>query len=312
MGGGSQNFGAYSGFRGTIGGWVDSCHTFGVEGTFFFLPQRTTHASASSSTAGVPPLFIPYVNPLVSPPADAAFPLNVPGANTTVSESLSSRLWGFELRGLYNILSNCNFHAEALAGFRYLNLQENLSFTPTISVPPVSDFTATASLTDSFSAHNQFYGGEIGARGGVRWGRFTADIFGTVSLGATHEVLNVSGSKTVATNFPGFGSVGGSFPGGFFAEPSNIGQHSKNAFAVVPEIGMQLGYQFTPHFRAFAGYNFLYWSNVVRPGNQIDPVVNITQLGGSLPAGTPARPAPLFNQSSFWAQGVSLGLEFRW
>ncbi len=311
LGGGSQGFGAFSGFRAVIGGWLDACQTFGLEGTFFFLGQNSAGSSVTSNTAGVPPLYIPYVNPLVAPPAQAAFPLNLPGAQTTVSESTSSRLWGLELRGLYNIYRNGSVHAEALAGFRYLNLHEGLDFTPTITVPNFAGFSATGSLNDSFSTSNQFYGAEIGARAGVRYGRFTADVFGTLSLGGTHEVVSIAGSKTSSTTIPGFGSFGGSLPGGFFAEPSNIGQQSKNVFAVAPEVGLQLGYQFTQHLRGFVGYNFLYISNVVRPGNQLDSTVNLTQFGGTPPVG-PARPAPLFNQSDFWAQGLTFGLEFRW
>ena len=58
--------------------------------------------------------------------------------------------------------------------------------------------------------------------------------------------------------------------------------------------------------------NFLFLSNVARPGNQIDRTVNTTQLFGTPPVVGPARPAPLFNQSDFWAQGVNVGLEFHW
>ena len=55
---------------------------------------------------------------------------------------------------------------------------------------------------------------------------------------------------------------------------SNIGHFSQSQFAVVPEIGVKLGYQLTPNLRLQAGYNFLFWSNVVRPGQQIDTSVN--------------------------------------
>ena len=236
----------------------------------------------------------------------------MPGATTVSTLSSSSSLWGLDLHGLYNFYRNDRYHAEGVFGFRYLNLQESLDFDTTIGVPPLGGFSAAASFSDSFQTRNQFYGGEIGARAGVRWGRFTADLTGTVSLGGTHEVVNINGSKSFTATVPGFGTFGSGLPGGFFAEPSNIGHQSQNAFAVVPEVGLQLGYQWTPHFRTFVGYNFLYISNVVRPGNQIDRTVNTTQFIGSLPTTGPASPAPLFNQSDFWAQGITFGLEFRW
>ena len=52
---------------------------------------------------------------------------------------------------------------------------------------------------------------------------------------------------------------------------------------------------------------------VVRPGNQIDRNINTSQnafYGTGILTG-PASPAPLFNRTDFWAQGVNFGLQFR-
>jgi len=54
----------------------------------------------------------------------------------------------------------------------------------------------------------------------------------------------------------------------------------------------------------------------VRPGNQIDRTVNTAQSTAYTEtpnpvAQGPARPAFGFNDSSFWAQSVSLGLSYR-
>ena len=57
------------------------------------------------------------------------------------------------------------------------------------------------------------------------------------------------------------------------------------------------------------------WNDVVRPGNQIDRVVNPNIVPTDQDfgvAGGPRRPAPLFNSSDFWAQGVNFGLHFRY
>ena len=86
-------------------------------------------------------------------------------------------------------------------------------------------------------------------------------------------------------------------------------------FAVVPELGINVGYQINPLWRVFVGYNFLYLSDVVRPGNQIDRVVNTTQLPSVLGPGMlvgPARPTFVMKGTDFWAQGLSVGLEFRY
>jgi hypothetical protein len=99
-------------------------------------------------------------------------------------------------------------------------------------------------------------------------------------------------------------------PGGFLALPTNMGHFDRDHFAVVPEFGLHFGYQVTDHVRAFAGYTFLYWDNVVRPGNQIDLTVNPSQVPPHTLVGAP-RPAFAFQGSDFWAQGLDFGLEFR-
>jgi hypothetical protein len=66
----------------------------------------------------------------------------------------------------------------------------------------------------------------------------------------------------------------------------------------------------TQHIRAYVGYTFLCWTDVVRPGNQIDLALNPSQI----PTGTltgPARPTFTRHESDVWVQGVNLGLEFR-
>ena len=62
--------------------------------------------------------------------------------------------------------------------------------------------------------------------------------------------------------------------GGVLTQTSNIGRYYRNPFAVVPEVTISLGVQFAPWLRGTIGYNILYWSNVARPGNQIDLVVD--------------------------------------
>ena len=47
--------------------------------------------------------------------------------------------------------------------------------------------------------------------------------------------------------------------GGLLTVPgTNIGRFSQSRFAVVPEIGLNLGYQVTQRMKVFVGYNFLY------------------------------------------------------
>jgi len=67
--------------------------------------------------------------------------------------------------------------------------------------------------------------------------------------------------------------------------------------------------------RLSVGYNFLCWSSVVRPGDQIDRVIDVSQIPNSGLNATPTgllRPAPLVRATDFWAQGITFGVEFRY
>src|SRR5260370_19086401 len=99
----------------------------------------------------------------------------------------------------------------------------------------------------------------------------------------------------------------GTFPGGLFAQSSNIGRRLADRFTVLPSLELKLGYAINPRTQVFAGYDILYWNQVVRPGNQINHTVNLTQNAVLDPNGVgklvgPAQPAPLFQPGDFCAQ----------
>jgi hypothetical protein len=101
---------------------------------------------------------------------------------------------------------------------------------------------------------------------------------------------------------------------GFLTGPNNIGRSSQDTFAVLPEVDLKVGYQFNNHVNVFAGWMFLYWSDVVRPGNQIDPYVNPNRVPTfgefGLPGGAP-NPVAQFSHSEYWITGVTFGVEVK-
>lgn len=160
------------------------------------------------------------------------------------------------------------------------------------------------------------------ARAEARWGDFEVSASAKLALGDMHESANLNGSTV--TNFFN-GPAGGPFTGvptqvvsgsGTFVQPSNQGRFSRDYFAVAPEVSATLGYRLADGLRVFAGYDFLYLSNVLRPGNQIDRGVNFSQTVQSVIAGNAAaagtRPAATLVGSEFWAQGLHVGLELRY
>ena len=107
------------------------------------------------------------------------------------------------------------------------------------------------------------------------------------------------------------------FNGGLLATGPNLGHFSRDRFAVVPEFTLNLGYRLTPNLKVYTGYNFLYWSSVLRPGDQIDRVVDLTFVPNNPMSPPPVfsgqvRPQALLKATDFWAQGVQFGLEWRW
>ena len=76
--------------------------------------------------------------------------------------------------------------------------------------------------------------------------------------------------------------------------------------------GRAIAYQVTRRLHLRCGYDFLFWPSVYRAGDQIDMTINPYLLPPPVtPLPGPLRPAPRLHQTSFWAQGVSLGLEYR-
>jgi hypothetical protein len=73
-----------------------------------------------------------------------------------------------------------------------------------------------------------------------------------------------------------------------------------------------VGGNLTPRLRAWAGYTFLYWSEVARAGDQVNLNVNPALLQpGTGPVSGPFEPSFSFRDSGFWAHGLNLGLEYR-
>ncbi len=325
------NFGALSGMRVTLGGWLNAESTIGLEGSGFLLPQQSKVAAASSGSNGNPVLAFRYLDPPVggAPPNEDAFQASIPPGNTNGVPALAGslavqsqlRLWGAEINGVLGRAGSGNLGFQALAGFRYVDLQESLSLqlqSTAIDSSAVlfegASFGPPSGIAtlDSFQTHNQFYGGQVGLRGSYTRGNFSLTATGKVALGDSHESVNIAGLSSL---FPaGGGSI--TVPTGQFAGPSNIGRRTHDDFAVIPEAQLNLGYQATSWLRLFVGYDFLYWSQVVRPGKQVDLIVdnaqNVTNPGFVGGGAQTMFPRPLFNRSDFWAHGVNFGVELRY
>ena len=308
---GALDYGALSGFRGTIGSWRNQDLGFELNG--FVFAQRAASFGAASDALGNPPLYLPlFQNNPTAPtatPHEGSFTIADPlfngGVRGGIHVESASRLWGAEANAYCKGPDGPRARVDWLVGFRYLGFDESLALAGTSFINAADDLLT---FRDSFTTHNQFYGGQVGAK--VSWGgrRWALDLLGSLSLGGTHQIVSISGTSTNS----GAGAVfPGNQVGGVLTLPSNIGRRTADEFSVVPALQVKVGYCLTRRLKTFVGYDFLYWSEVARAGDQIDRRINDSQAFGQPLVGS-AVPALGIHRTDFIAHGLNFGVEFRY
>jgi hypothetical protein len=294
MGGGARLF---------LGGWFEPGHVIGIDGSLFFLGRQTAGFSLNDPTRSGN--FV-INEPLLGSP----FPtqISAPGVGTGgIAVDATSRFWGADVNLLYNLYRNNGWTVNLLGGYRYLQLNETLTITANSTVLSSVTYAdnmgnilvtaptgSTLLIVDQFGTRNQFNGGQIGATFQYQSGRWFVGGAAKLAIGDTHEVTTVNGFTNV---YPVNGSpvpiVGGNYA------TIQMGRYAVDRFALAPEAQINIGYEFLPGLRGLVGYNFLYLSNVARPGNQIDNFYDGV-----------SRPMVPLTSSSYWGQGLTLSLQF--
>jgi hypothetical protein len=315
--GDSLDFRMFSGVRWDIGIFLDEDAHWSLDGGGLILFSNHTGFSAASDDTGNPIIARPIFN--VNTLTEESFVDALPGAIAGgVVVDAKSELWGFDVNGRYHCCPREGLTADALIGFRYLRLRESLGVEDRLR--PLApnrlvfegtplDVTDVLDDRDSFRTTNNFYGGQVG--GSVRWEGewFSVCGWGKVALGATDQTADIAGSTTLIT--PGGTRTA---VGGILALPPNIGQHHRTAFGVIAEAGLTFGVDVNDHLRVTAGYSFLYWNQVLRPGGQISRAVNPSQVPTDVTFGMaagPVQPAYRFNGEYFWLHAINVGMEYR-
>ena len=314
FGGSELDYSDRSGGQFKFGWWLDDERRWGLEGGYFFLGGRSVEQTFSSP--GNPPLAVPFFNLNTGMPDSSlvAYPGIISGH---INVEAPSFLQSAEANLVTTLLKTEHFQLEGLVGFRYAGLNEGLYLRES-SLVGVADSLApmlpglaaldgrTLSVSDFFDTRNNFYGGQFGTRADFFYKRFTFSILAKVAIGMSNESVDIHGATSVNTQ------PATAYGAGLLAGTEYGGHFTHNAFAVVPEFGVNLGFQLTDHIRVAAGYNFLYWSNVVRPGDQIDTAINTAFVPMTGATGGPARPAFNFRSTDFFAYGVNFSLEVRY
>ncbi len=283
-----------AGGRISFGTWLDESDSFGIEFAYLGLGQSTDQFISTSP--GSPILARPFFNADTGV-EDAhliAYPNLLQGSFSAVS---TSNFQVAECLMRWAIARGCGYRIELLGGYRFQQLAEGLDIADTSSAGAPS---STIQISDQFHTRNDFNGGELGIAIERRLCRWSLESNLKLALGDTHSRIDINGSTTTAA---------GVFSGGLLALPSNMGAHNADQFSVIPELSMTLGYNLTCHLRATLGYTFIYWSNVSRPGDQID--LNVSPSQFPPPTASSEKPAFVQHTSDFWAQGVNVGLDYR-
>jgi Putative beta barrel porin-7 (BBP7) len=333
LGGHGIDFGPFSG--GQVRAGYNLGDGIGIEASGFLLEQQNHIMIAASDSGGSPFLLRPIVNTdannpnagiVVSLPLASALALGAKAANPgAVEVGNPSQLWGADAVVTAAAFSSGNTRLTALAGFRYLDLREDTDISTEIT-----DFAAGITfggvrdapgdkllILDAFQTHNHFYGGQMGLRSETQVGALVLAADARLSLGDTRQDIGIQGSTTRIAVAGGTETL----PGGWLALPSNSGSFQHDRFTVVPEVNLNIAYDMRTWLRLSLGYDFLYWSSVVRPGDQILPEASagaktpppfgqVPTFPGFGPGAAPVPPVP-DHTTDFWAHGLTFGISLR-
>lgn len=304
IGGQNDTFDAQSGIRANVGMWLDCGAKIGVEAGGFILQQQSNALGfATDGGAANPTLARPFANLNLVPPGPDALIVGGAGLAGAIAERETTRLWGAEANGILNWRDDCNRRTDLLAGFTYTDLRETLGIGSITSASAAGAGPVTASFDDAFGTRNQFYAGQVGARTTWTLGNLSLVMSGKIALGVNHESVDRFGTSALSV-------AGGppiTAPSGFLVQPSNAGRLTRDEFAVGLPSQILLGYQVTEHMNAFVGYDFIYITNVVRPGQEVDLAMQTNPA-----TGTAVRPSGAIHTSDFWANSLLAGLSFKY
>ena len=299
------------GGRLTIGCSADCCS--GFDGNFFVLENQSFLTDVGSDAQQV--IARPFFNEAFGGQSQA-LPVALPGLlSGTVAIRSSNSVMGGEANWRHACIDMCCRRVDFIAGYRFLRFDEDLhidQLSATVVTQPNLPANTILTFSDLFGTENEFHGGQLGVAINLKrsccW---SLDLMAKCALGGMRQRVSISGSRTITA--PTLGTL--EFPdGGVLALGTNIGDYERTKFSAVPQFDLTLTRQLNCCWKFTCGYTFLYASNVVRPGDQIDtgpggiPFINSNEFPPRIgPAGT--RPRFAFNDSDVWMQGINLGLE---
>ena len=305
-----------SGARFRIGKWCDQCNWIGFETEYFFLSDEDQNFAGTD--VGQTIYARPFTNTILG--REDSELVQFPGiVNGSIHVDTDTSLWSISPRLRVNLacekLGNVCFNdpcrvggyrLDMLVGYRYLQLRDKVSVRESLATVDPNNPTYF-NLQDNFNSSNDFHGADIGFLWEGYRGPWSLELVGRVGIGNSSQEVRISGSTTATAN-----NTSVTDPGALLALESNIGTYTRDEFTVLPEASATLGYALSARSRFLVGYTFMYWPSVLRAGDHIDLNVNTDLIPPVQQTTGSQSPAFAFKDSGFWAQGLSLGLEYRW
>lgn len=280
-----------------------------LTGGFWFHPDQMTGIEASyleldeqeqEFTAGGDAVLIarPYFNTNTLQ-QDSHLIQHPDVVNGSVSVSAATTFNGADVSLRHVVRYGDGYRLDVLGGYRFSRLEDDLQVFE--SLDSLEHVGVHTDALDRFNVENQFHGAQAGAV--MRWrAKYVGlQLLGKFAMGSTTSKVTIDG---------GTASTATSQPGALLALPTNIGSYCSGGFSTIEELGISMDLWLTCNCRAMFGYTLIYWSDVARAADQLDPAVNPTQISPGNFSGA-RRPTFDFRTTDFWAQGLNIGLEYQ-
>jgi Putative beta barrel porin-7 (BBP7) len=258
------------------GSWFDADRTIGMEGTNVWSEFKVQRGFFASD--GTQPLFRPFFDPAIQ--AQSSVPVAVPDqlAGTFMAEQVMQFNTG-DSNLMFNFYRDEERSITGLIGYRYFYMGERMVLTQesTALADGAATLNGTALLAgegyriiDRISTVNRAIAGQVGLKFERSVDRFNVALTTKFGIGWQQERIFGDGRTQLLPADP-------FVAGGFLVQRSFPYRNQQEDFLFISEVGIKASMQLVRRLRLMVGYDFLYFSQVARPGKIVDQVIEMTQ-----------------------------------
>ncbi len=307
--GGAVDESARPGGRLEFGLWLDPCQRTAVGARYLAVADASISPEYTSNDLAF--LARPFTDVSTDPDTATAFSVFNSAAQPATTGRLGlrsdSEIQAGDVFFYWKVRQYACASFGLLAGYQYAEIDEDLFIESLTRSGGVTAAAQSIAVTDLFDAQNEFHGGMFGLRGDYRCGRVGVELLGRFGFGNMRQSILIAGSTTT-TDASGQVSTRAS---GLLAQAlTNGGLHEQDKFSYMNEAGVKLAFYPVERLKLSLGYSLMYWSSVLRPGQEIDTFVD-GRLLTAVPPANATRPAFEFNPTDYLVHGLSFGAELQ-